>query len=217
MVDRSNEVWLQALRSSGPEQDEALVDLHAYLQRAALFYVRRRAPELSGVSNDELEALAEDAAQEASLHVLGKLDTFRGDARFLTWCGAIAVGWSMVSLRRRLWRDLSLEQLTDGWQEPAQATLGGDGWAHPQLASERNEIWETIREVVTTELTERQQQVMNLLLIHGVNAEEVADRLGTSPGALYKLTHDARRKLKASLLKRGFTTEEILSAFAAKG
>jgi RNA polymerase sigma-70 factor (ECF subfamily) len=166
---------------------------------------------------DELQSLAQEAAQEASLHVLDKLDTFRGDSRFLTWCGAIAVGWSMANLRRRLWQDLSLDQVADGWREPPRAAIAADGWVDPQLAAERLEIWAAIKDVVSSDLTERQQQVLNLVLIHGVNAEEVAERLGTSPGALYKLTHDARRKLKAGLLKRGFSTEEILNAFAAKG
>jgi RNA polymerase sigma-70 factor (ECF subfamily) len=95
--------------------------------------------------------------------------------------------------------------------------IASEGWNYPHQAAERHEIWGIIKEVVTTELTDRQQQVLNLLVIHGVNAEEVAERLGTSPGALYKLTHDARRKLKAGLLKRGFSAYEILSAFAAGG
>jgi RNA polymerase sigma-70 factor (ECF subfamily) len=58
--------------------------------------------------------------------------------------------------------------------------------------------------------------VLNLVVIHGVDAEEMAERLGITAGALYKLTHDARRKLKAGLLARGFSTAEILEAFAAR-
>ena len=73
-----------------------------------------------------------------------------------------------------------------------------------------------IREVVQTELTERQRLVLNLVVINGVSTEEVETLLKTTPSALYKLTHDARRKLKAGLLKRGFTTSEILSAFAVE-
>jgi RNA polymerase sigma-70 factor (ECF subfamily) len=114
MADRSNEEWLRALRSEGKEREDALADLLVYLERSAFFYVRRRSVGLSDVPMDELESLAQDAAQEASLYVLDKLDTFRGDSRFLTWCGVIAVGWTMSSLRRRRWRDLSFEQLADG-------------------------------------------------------------------------------------------------------
>ena len=73
-----------------------------------------------------------------------------------------------------------------------------------------------IKEVVQRDLTDRQRQVLNLVVINGVDADEVAERLGVTAGALYKLTHDARRKLKRGLLARGFSTAEILEAFAAQ-
>ena len=215
MPDRSNEQWLAELRSDGLEQQQALEDLRRALERAALFYVRRRAPGLKGAADDELESLAQDAAQEATLQVLDKLDSFRGESRFLTWASAIAVGRAMTALRRRLWQDVSLDRMPDGWQEPADIAVSGNGWEHPDLAAQRREMWQVIRDVVAQELTQRQREVLNQVVLNGANAEEVADRMGTSPGALYKMTHDARRKLKAGLLKRGYSTAEILDAFAA--
>jgi RNA polymerase sigma-70 factor (ECF subfamily) len=213
--DRSNEQWLAELRSDGLEQQQALEDLRRALERAALFYVRRRAPGLKGAADDELESLAQDAAQEATLQVLDKLDSFRGESRFLTWASAIAVGRALTALRRRLWQDVSLDRMPDGWQEPADIAVSGNGWEHPDLAAQRREMWQVIRDVVAQELTQRQREVLNQVVLNGANAEEVADRMGTSPGALYKMTHDARRKLKAGLLKRGYSTDEILDAFAA--
>jgi RNA polymerase sigma-70 factor (ECF subfamily) len=215
--ERSNPEWLAHLRSAGPEQQEAIEDLRRALERAALFYIRRRAPGLKGAATDELESLAQDAAQEATLQVLEKLDSFRGESRFLTWASAIAVGRAMTALRRRLWQDVSLDRMPNGWQEPADIAISANGWEHPDLAAERQEMWDVIRDVVARELTQRQRDVLNQLVLNGANAEEVAERLGTSPGALYKMTHDARRKLKAGLLKRGFSTDEILDAFAAAG
>ncbi|HLG11049.1 MAG TPA: sigma-70 family RNA polymerase sigma factor [Dehalococcoidia bacterium] len=217
MPERSNPEWLAHLRSAGPEQQEAIEDLRRALERAALFYIRRRAPGLKGAATDELESLAQDAAQEATLQVLDKLDSFRGESRFLTWASAIAVGRAMTALRRRLWQDVSLDRMPNGWQEPANIAISANGWEHPDLAAERQEMWDVIRDVVARELTQRQRDVLNQLVLNGANAEEVAERLGTSPGALYKMTHDARRKLKAGLLKRGFSTDEILDAFAAAG
>lgn len=217
MPERSNPEWLAHLRSAGPEQQEAIEDLRRALERAALFYIRRRAPGLKGAATDELESLAQDAAQEATLQVLDKLDSFRGESRFLTWASAIAVGRAMTALRRRLWQDVSLDRMPNGWQEPADIAISANGWEHPDLAAERQEMWDVIRDVVARELTQRQRDVLNQLVLNGANAEEVAERLGTSPGALYKMTHDARRKLKAGLLKRGFSTDEILDAFAAAG
>ena len=215
MPDRSNEEWLAQLRSTGLEQQQAIEDLRRALERAALYYVRRRAPGLKGAATDELESLAQDAAQEATLQVLDKLDSFRGESRFLTWASAIAVGRAMTALRRRLWQDVSLDRMPDGWQEPANVAVSANGWEHPDLAAQRQEMWDVIRDVVAQELTQRQRDVLNQLVLNGANAEEVAKRMGTSAGALYKMTHDARRKLKAGLLKRGFSTDEILDAFAA--
>jgi RNA polymerase sigma-70 factor (ECF subfamily) len=215
MADRSNEQWLIDLRATGAQQGEAIEDLRRALERAALFYVRRRGPRLHGAATDELESLAQDAAQEATLQVLKKLDSFRGESRFLTWASAIAVGRAMTALRRRLWQDISLDRVPDGWQQPAAVAISGNGWEDPDLAAQRQEIWEVIRDVVAQELTQRQRDVLNQVVLNGANAEEVAERMGTSPGALYKMTHDARRKLKAGLLKRGFSTQEILDAFAA--
>src|SRR5688572_11956025 len=146
-----------------------------------------------------MDALAEDAAQEACLAVLKGVDSFRGESRFLTWASAIAVGYTMTALRRRMWRDVSLDRVPDGWQEPASMAVGGDGLENPHLSVQRQEIWRVIQEVAQTDLTDKQREVLNLVVINGVSAEEVAEHIGSSAGALYKLTHDARRKLKAGL------------------
>jgi RNA polymerase sigma-70 factor, ECF subfamily len=211
MSERTNAAWVETLRAQEPA---ALADLGRHLERAARFAIRRRLAAAPGVASDELDALAEDSAQEALLLVLKNLGGYRGEARFLTWASAIAVGVALGALRRRLWRDLSLDRMPDGWREPASAATGGGGWEHPDLAAQRAEIWSAIREVVARDLTERQRRFFSLVVIDGVDAEEVAERLGTSPGALYKLTHDARRKLKAGLVARGFATGEILAAFS---
>src|SRR4051794_39661281 len=77
-VDTPAQDWLAALRSDGPVRDEALAALHALLLRAARFEVRRRGA-------DDAEDLAVQAADDALVAVLGKLDGFRGASRFTTW------------------------------------------------------------------------------------------------------------------------------------
>lgn len=216
MAQRTNEEWVEAL-NGGAAQQEALEELNAVLHRSALFYLRRRMNSSPSITHDQVQALAEDAAQDASMIVLQRLSTFRGEAKFVTWAASIAVACAIGAVRRRRWRDVSLDRVPDGWQEePMALTVESDGWGNPQLASQRQEVWDVIREVVQTELTERQRLVLNLVVINGVSTEEVETLLKTTPSALYKLTHDARRKLKAGLLKRGFTTSEILSAFAVE-
>lgn len=217
MPERTNTSWVEALSAPADPDPDAVGELKAHLQRAALFSIRRRLSTAHGVMPDEIESLADDCAQEALLLAIQNIGTFRGEAKFLTWASAIAVGVAMGALRRRMWRDLSLDHMPDGWQEPASTATASSGWEHPDLASQRTEMWSVINEVVQRDLTERQRQVLNLVVINGIDADEVAERLGVTPGALYKLTHDARRKLKAGLLARGFSSAEILQAFAAHG
>jgi RNA polymerase sigma-70 factor (ECF subfamily) len=42
---------------------------------------------------------------------------------------------------------------------------------------------------------------------------EVAKRMGTNQNALYKLLHDARRKLKRRMEVAGLSPHEVLAAF----
>jgi RNA polymerase sigma-70 factor (ECF subfamily) len=171
----------------GPDAAVSFARAPAHLERAALFYVRRRLRGAEGVAPDEIQSLAEDTSQEASLLVLDKLETFRGESRFLTWAAAIAVGFAMTALRRKLWRNVSLDRVPDGWQAPAETAVSAADWAYLHLEAERKEIWEVIKEVVRTDLTERQRDVLNLVVINGIRPDEVADRWGTSPGALSSL------------------------------
>ena len=106
MADRLNAEWIQALSLTPAPDESALADLLAAMRRATLFYVRRRLAGVAGVGDDEVEALAEDMAQEAALTVLEKLDTFRGEAKFLTWACSFAIMLARTALRRRLWRRL---------------------------------------------------------------------------------------------------------------
>jgi RNA polymerase sigma-70 factor (ECF subfamily) len=214
---RTNDEWVEALSAAAGPNPDAVAELKTQLERAALFSIRRRLSAARGVMPDEIQALAEDCAQDALVLAIQNLAAFRGEAKFVTWASAIAVGSAIGALRRRRWRDLSLEHMPDGWQQPASTATSGSGWEHPDLATQRAEMWSVIKEVVQRDLTDRQRKVLNLVVIGGVDADEVAERLGISAGALYKLTHDARRKLKAGLLARGFSTAEILRAFSAQG
>ena len=54
-----------------------------------------------------------------------------------------------------------------------------------------------MRDAVGTELTPHQREVFVALALNGVPIDVLAERLGTTRGALYKTLHDARRKLRA--------------------
>src|SRR5262249_25243494 len=95
--------WLAALTSGGREQEEATERLHALLLRAARFEVGRRRTSLDGAV--DVDQLAADAAHDALMKVLAKLDTFRGESRFTTWVYKFALLEAAPKARRRTWRE----------------------------------------------------------------------------------------------------------------
>jgi RNA polymerase sigma-70 factor (ECF subfamily) len=216
MPSRSNEEWLTCLTGSPDRQAPALADLRGVLEKAALFYVKR-SPIGAGLTSDQVQAAAEDVSQEATLLVLAKLATFRGEARFVTWASSFAIRIARTAMQRRAWRNLSLDRSDHAWQEAEAVVSSTAGWQNPQQALQRRAIWDVINDVVQKDLTDRQREMLDLVVLQGVSTEQVTEHLQTTASAMYKAVHDARRRLKAGLLKRGFTTAEILDAFAANG
>ena len=205
MSKRSNEEWLRDLGEPGPRREAALNDLRKLLVRA-LGYALAKYQSVT-------EADIEDFAQDAVLKILDALDTFRGEARFTTWASKIAVHVAFTELRRRRWKDVSLEQMIempDG--EPIPRT-----WVDPAAGTEQqvlqHELLEVVRQVIAEELTDRQRQALVAARIQGVPLAELARRMDTNRNALYKLLFDARQRLQRRLLSKGLSKDDILAAF----
>lgn len=203
MAERTNGEWLAALR--GPERDEALADLRAFLVRG----LRYALASYSNVS----EANLEDFAQDALLKILKGLDSFRGESRFTTWAQKIAIRVAFTELRRRRWRDVSLDQLTEARGADFIPDSSVDPSAGPEKQAVQRQVLGTLRQLIATELTDKQRQALVAVRIHGMPMEEVAHRMGTNRNALYKLLHDARQRLKKRLLAKGLTAQDVLAAF----
>jgi RNA polymerase sigma-70 factor (ECF subfamily) len=196
----TNESWLNRLRATGAVQNEALADLRSIL----LFRVRRTFQGRAGVD----ESLAEDVAQEALIKTLGSLDQFQGKSRFTTWATTIAVRVALTELRRRRWKDVSLDQMDDGaGVAPSIAAAESE----PHLESERNSLVEDMYRIIDTELTEKQRTAL-LAELQGMPMEEIGRRMGSNRNAIYKLTHDARRRLKKGLEAAGYTIGDLQTA-----
>jgi RNA polymerase sigma-70 factor, ECF subfamily len=195
--------WLSALRSPGPERGEAVAALHALLLRAARFEVSRRRAALSHVRGEELDDLALQAADDALVAVLGKLDDYRGMSRFTTWAYKFALLETSVRLRRRAWQEREVVLEPEAWP------LVADSGESPQSQAETRELMRAIKQGVDSCLTEHQREVLVALALNRVPIDVLAERLNTSRGALYKTLHDARRKLRADLDERGFTLHSI--------
>jgi len=208
MENYSNADWLEALAAAGPEQAAALADLRQVIVAGLPYAVQRPAAQAEA----DFNAFAEDVAQDTLVRVLAHLGTFEGRSRFTTWVLKIAVRVAFTELRRRRWKDVSLDQLE------ADATAGqimADPQAGPERAAEQASVAALVSRMLAEELTERQRQAMTAVM-QGMPLEEVARRLGTERNALYKLLHDARLRLKGRLEREGLSAGEVLELFARK-
>jgi RNA polymerase sigma-70 factor, ECF subfamily len=195
--------WVDALRQPGAERDRAVARLHELLLRAARHEVSRRRAALSHVRGEELEDLALQAADDALVAVLGKLDDYRGASRFTTWAYKFALLEAGVRLRRRAWQEREVVLEPEVW--PLMAEAGRS----PQGQAETNELMAAVSDSIDSCLTEHQREVLVALALNGVPLDVLCERLNTNRGALYKTLHDARRKLRTELAKRGFSLDSI--------
>lgn len=219
MMSRTNEEWLHDLTAGGEMQEAAIADLRNLLLRAALYFFNRNLGDFQGLNRDEILQRAEDCAQEALIAVMNHLPDFRGDSKFTTWAYKFAINIALMTSRHERWKGVSLDQLSSGedgslaeWMKQDKAP----GLA-PDQSALQGEVGEIIREVIEHDLTDKQRQILVLVVFHEVPMDEVVQRLGTSRNAIYKTLHDARRKLKKGLQARGFEVGETLALFGAPG
>lgn len=196
-LDDESREWLRCLRAEGPVRDEAVARLHALLLRAALFEVARRRPMLPHLRGDDLDDIANQAADDALVGVLRRLDDFRGASRFTTWVYKFALLEAAVKLRTRAWQGREVPLEPESW-----TTFSSSG-LQPEQELEQSELLTTVRRAVTEILTPHQRSVLVSLAVNGVPIDVLAERLGTTRGALYKTLHDARRKLRSHLAEEG--------------
>jgi RNA polymerase sigma-70 factor (ECF subfamily) len=189
--------WLSALRSDGAERDHAIAKLHELLLRASRFELGRRRAALSHVRGEELDDIAMQAANDALMAVLAKLDDFRGASRFTTWAYKFALLEAGVKLRRRAWQGREVVLEPESWT--GFANRGSS--AHEEL--EQSEVLDALRDAIAETLTPHQREVFAALALNEVPIDVLAERLATTRGALYKTLHDARRKLRRELAEAG--------------
>jgi RNA polymerase sigma-70 factor (ECF subfamily) len=198
-LDPESRDWLDGLRAAEPAtRDEAVGRLHALLLRGARFEVARRRPSLPHLRGNDLDDVATQAADDALVGVLRRLDDFRGASRFTTWAYKFALYEAAVKLRKRAWQGREVPLEPESW------SLFSSGSLEPGAEAEQRELVEAVQAAIAEALTPHQRRVLVALAVNGVPIDVVAERLGTTRGALYKTLHDARRKLRDHLDERGF-------------
>ena len=212
---RSNEVWLHGLHASGSVQEAALADLRELLLRAALYFFSRNLGDLRNLNHNEINQRAEDCAQDALIAVMNHLDDFRGDSKFTTWAYKFSINMALMAARRERWKNVSLDELASAEESDFFEWLVQDkseGTA-PERSAMQAEVKEILSRAIQQDLTEKQRQVISMMVIHEVPLDEVVRHFGSNRNAVYKLLHDARRKLKSGLEARGFDVGETLTLF----
>lgn len=130
-LDSESRGWVEALGADGRRHDAAVDRLHRLLLSEARHEVRRRTASMAHPSGRDLDDLGLQAADDALVAILGKLDQFRGDALFTTWARRFVQLEVPGKIRRRLGhaRETPIDEQL--WQTYA------DGGEEPQAISAR--------------------------------------------------------------------------------
>lgn len=197
----SNRDWIEYL--SPPPDEEAIEVLRNRLVlglRSSLYkYVKR-----------DLNDFVEDIAQDSILKILKKQDTFRGESKFTTWAMKIAIREAYSELRKKRYKDISLEEYSSYDPDEKEAVEIEHDQAGPDQLAHESMVVRKVKKIMEEELTEKQQKVIQHLMIDQLPMTVVAEMMDSNRNAIYKLVHDARLKLKARMELEGFDPEEIL-------
>ena len=188
--------WPAALTAGGVTGQTAMRDLHGLMLRAARHQVRRMHGAIADLGPDRCDEIAQTAADEALTVLMAKLHTFEGRSRFTTWAYKFAILQAATEVRRQAWvgREVSL----DGTATWAELSPG------PESEAEANELAVAVVNAMEVALTVYQRKIAVALLVDLVPIDVLADRLGTTRGALYKTLHVARTRIRAHLDAAGF-------------
>jgi RNA polymerase sigma-70 factor (ECF subfamily) len=194
-LDAESRAWWDRLHDAEPVRDRAIAELHERLRREAWFHIRLRTRWMPEFPASDLDDLAVQAGNDALLAVLRKLDDYRGESQFWTWARRFAQLEAPVSIRRRLGHDHLAK-------DPERAFAVADPGCSPEERAEVQELLRNVSDLIVGQLTTRQRAVLVAIAIDGVSTATLAIELDSTPGAIYKTLHDARRKLTAQLALR---------------
>lgn len=149
------------------------------------------------VGNDEE---ARDVIQDAFLNAFRSLRNFHGDARLSTWLHRIVVNSALMKLRtRRRKPEESIEPLLPAFLADGHYAEKFSSWdEQADAALSRNETQEVVRRRID-ELPESFRTVLVLRDIEGLDTEETARVLDTTPNAVKIRLHRARAALRTLL------------------
>jgi RNA polymerase sigma-70 factor, ECF subfamily len=201
---RNDDDWTSDLASEDVAlRDDAVRDLRDMLFRGLS----------KSLSKDRRvdDAFLDDIVQESSMKILEKLRDFEGRSKFRTWVVTIAIRTAVSKMRKRDWQNVSLHSVTADAQFDPQIAI--DTSETSDQTSSRIKVLSKLKELIDSELTERQWTAITAEL-GGMPLPQLAEKLGSNTNSIYKLLHDARKKLRRGLEASGFTIEDVREAWA---
>ena len=151
----------------------------------------------------QVEADAEEVAQEAFLKAFRGLRRFRREALFSTWLLRITVNEARMRLRKR--REISLDSLSPNHEETDYTPILLADWREiPGEALLREETRRLLRESIAA-LPENYREIITLRDVNGVSTAESAEILGLSQG------NAKVRLLRARVMLRDLFVERLRS------
>lgn len=205
VADSESDAWLRALAGAGPEHDAAVARLHALLLRVCRAELSRRSARMPALRS-ELDDLAHQAAGDATVTILAKLATFRGESRFSTWAYKFAVFEVSGLVGRLVRRDGGVSLAPEQWDRLPDRLGPG-----PADRAEAAELAAAVRRAVEEQLTDHQRRLFVAVVVNGMPLDAVVAELGMNRNAVYKAVFDARRKIRAYLITHGYMQDGQVS------
>jgi RNA polymerase sigma-70 factor, ECF subfamily len=195
--DGDSREWVEQLRVGHPRHHQTVARLRDVLERVAVYELSRRRHQLRSIRGPEFDDLAQQAANDALVNVLDRLDEFHGLSRFTTWAYTFVMFEVSAKVARHAWQrqppdadQIAWDQLPDPMALP------------PEVRLEQRARLEALARAIG-ELTERQREVFVAVALNDVPIDVLAVKLRTNRNAVYKNLFDARRRLRARMAAAG--------------
>jgi RNA polymerase sigma-70 factor (ECF subfamily) len=159
------------------------------IHRLAMHLVRNRAE-------------AEDVMQETFIRAYRALARFDGRSEPYTWLYRIAINLSLNVLRSR-----KSQRTSSNADDPRLEAVVSARHADPPADAARQQLYSALARGID-ELSHTLRTTLVLVCIDGRSHEEASAILGAPEGTIAWRVHEARRKLREYMTKRGFGPEE---------
>jgi RNA polymerase sigma-70 factor, ECF subfamily len=196
-ADRASKLWVESLQPGNTRRSETVARLYEQLRRIAYHELSRRRNQLGSIQGPEFDDLAEQAANDALVNILERLDTFQGLSRFTTWAYKFVMYEVSTKVARHSWRQQPLNRQAVAFEQlPDRFAPRPDGQVEQQEQLKALSL-------AIGQLTDRQREVFIAIALNEVPIDEVAIQLGSNRNAIYKNLFDARRSLRARMAAAG--------------